>query len=196
MFGTTKSPQESLEKAFELAQKAIVLDEGYPACHHILGWLYCFKREYDKAITEGERAVVLNPSGADSHSMYGRILTLAGRKEEAIPMIQKAIRLNPFPPSSYYLYLGDALQNTGRFEEAVSADKKAIQIAPDNIIAHTSLTATYSMMGREKDARAEAAEVLRISPKYSLDYFAKTSPYKDQSEIDKITNALRKAGLK
>jgi len=52
-------------------------------------------------------------------------------------------------------------------------------------------------MGREKEARAEVEEILRINPKFSLDYFAKTAtPYKDQSEVDKVVNALRKAGLK
>jgi hypothetical protein len=48
------------------------------------------------------------------------------------------------------------------------------------------------MMGHEKEARAEAAEVLRINPKFS----AKMLPYKDQSQTDKVINALRKAGLK
>jgi hypothetical protein len=52
------------------------------------------------------------------------------------------------------------------------------------------------MMGREKEARAEAAEVIRINPKFSLDLFAKRQVYKDQSETDKLVNALRKAGLK
>jgi hypothetical protein len=52
------------------------------------------------------------------------------------------------------------------------------------------------MMGREKEARAEAAEILRINPKFSLDYLAKTLSYKDQSQNDKVVNALRKAGLK
>jgi hypothetical protein len=52
------------------------------------------------------------------------------------------------------------------------------------------------MMGREKDARAEAAEVLRVNPKFSLDFLPKMLPYKDQSETDKVANALRKAGLK
>jgi adenylate cyclase len=51
-------------------------------------------------------------------------------------------------------------------------------------------------MGREKEARAEAEEILRINPKLSLDYFKMASPYKDPSEIDKIADALRKAGLK
>ena len=85
--------------------------------------------------------------------------------------------------------------SAGRFEEAVSAYKKALQREPNNILAHNSLAATYSMMGREKEARAEAAEVLRINPKFSLDFWAKTHQY-DQSEKDKLINALRKAGLK
>jgi adenylate cyclase len=76
--------------------------------------------------------------------------------------------------------------------------KKAIQISPDNINAHITLAATYSMMGRESEARAEAAEVLRINPKFSMDYHAKNVArfLKDQSENDKMVNALRKAGLK
>jgi hypothetical protein len=52
------------------------------------------------------------------------------------------------------------------------------------------------MMGREKEARAEAAEVLRINPNFSVDYFAKTLPYKDQKVTNNLIDALRKAGLK
>ena len=157
--------------------------------------LYIDKREYDKAIAEGERAVALNPGGTDALINYAGSLRHAGRPEEAIPLFQKAIRLNPFSPSSLYREFGIALRDAGRFEEAVSAFKKAIQLAPDHILAHLDLAVTYSMMGREKEARAEAAEVLRINPKFSLDYFAKILPYKDQSQNDKIINALRKAGL-
>ena len=58
------------------------------------------------------------------------------------------------------------------------------------------LTATYIMMGRDKEAPAEAAEVLRINPKFSPDFFAKTSLIKEQSVRDNIFNALRKVGLK
>ena len=52
------------------------------------------------------------------------------------------------------------------------------------------------MMGREKEARAETAEVLRINPKFSVEYLAKILAYKDQSQNDKIVDALRKTGLK
>jgi len=77
------------------------------------------------------------------------------------------------------------------------AFKKGIQRAPDHITAHIGLGTAYSLMGREEEARVEAEEVLRINPKFSLDHFVKTAaPYKDQSEVDKIINAMRKAGLK
>jgi len=48
--------------------------------------------------------------------------------------------------------------------------------------------------GREKEARAEAEEVLRINPKFSLDSLAKTIPYKINRTQINILNALRKAG--
>jgi hypothetical protein len=51
-------------------------------------------------------------------------------------------------------------------------------------------------MGREKEACAEAAEVLSINPKFSVDKYEKKIPYKNRSDIDKIVNALHKAGLK
>ena len=85
---------------------------------------------------------------------------------------------------------------TGRYEESVLPLKKAIQLVPDDIGAHINLTITYIMMAREKEAGAEAAEVLRINPKFTVDSYAKTLPFKDQSQTDKYINALRKAGLK
>jgi len=53
-------------------------------------------------------------------------------------------------------------------------------------------------MGREKEAHAEVAEVLRINPKFSLDYWYNSygAMYKDQSIRDRFIAALRKAGLK
>ena len=195
--GNTKSPRETLEKAEELAKKALAIDDSIPIAHIILTVLYNYKREYDKAIAEGERAVALDPSGSGSYGAYASALLIACRPEEAIPMFQKAIRLSPNAAANTFVYLGHALRNAGRFEEAVSAYKKGIQRAPDHLIAHIGLGTTYSLMGREKEARAEAEEVLRINPKFSLDYFAKSSaPYKDQSEIDKVVNAMRRAGLK
>ena len=49
------------------------------------------------------------------------------------------------------------------------------------------------MMGREKEARAEAAEVLRINPKFSVDYLAKNFHIRiNRKEIKSLTPCARR----
>jgi hypothetical protein len=75
--------------------------------------------------------------------------------------------------------------------------KKALQLfGADDLIAHMGLAAVYILMGREKEAHAEAAEVMRIDPKFSVESYLRRLPYEDQKKIDNIASALHKAGLK
>jgi len=196
ILGNTKTPRETIEKGMEMARKALAIDESIASAHGLLSSLYAIRREYDKALAEGERAVALEPWSQPVLTNFSGVLRATGRPEEAIPLLQKAIRQNPFGPSSIYTEFGWVLRDAGRFEEAIPAFKKAIQISPDNINPHTGLVVTYIWMGREGEARAEAAEVLRINPKFSLEHVAKTSWYKDRSYTDRLIAALRKAGLK
>jgi hypothetical protein len=55
---------------------------------------------------------------------------------------------------------------------------------------------SYSELGEEEAARAEAAEVLRLSPNFSLESMRQRNPYKDRARFERGLAALRKAGLK
>jgi adenylate cyclase len=194
--GSSKSPKESLEKAFELIQKAISLNPKDPNNYIRLEFLYLTKRDYDKAIAEGEKAMALDPGGADAHAMLGNILNYADRPKEAIPLFEKAIRLNPNGPPWYFFSFGTSYRMIGQYQEAITQYKKALRIAPNNILAHLHLAVTYSLLGRDEEARAEAEEILRINPKFSLESLPKMLPFKNQDQLDRYIEALRKAGLK
>ena len=84
---------------------------------------------------------------------------------------------------------------TGRYEQAISACKKAVAVTPI-ALSHLFLTAAYSTAGREGEARAEAEEILRLNPKFSVDQVARTWVYKRKADIEVLVNALHKAGLK
>jgi hypothetical protein len=47
-----------------------------------------------------------------------------------------------------------------------------------------------------EDARATAAELLRVNPKFSVAYQEKKAPYKYKADLELSMGALRKAGLK
>ena len=195
-FGSSGSPGKSMERASELAQKAVDLDETLDSPHSLLCHTYLMKRQYEEAIAEGERAVALSPNGADAHAHLAMTLHYVGRREEAIGLFKKATRLNPMPPNWYLFSLGDAYCFTGQCEKAITTVQKALQRNPDDLMAHIALASSFIMGGREEEARAEAAEVLRIDPKFSLEYFANTLPYKNQADTKLAIDTLRKSGLK
>jgi len=194
-YGTTESPEQSLRRAEECIQKALVLDDSSGEAHAFLGRIYLSKRQYEKAIAEGERALALDPNSDFVQAALAYSLFFAGRFEEAIAMYQKVIRLNP-SPVWYSQMLASSYVQLGRYEEAIKEYKKALHRAPDSAMPHVGLAATYSLMGREREAQDEAAEVLRIDPKFSLEHFAKSLLYKNQADLDRRIGALRKAGLK
>ena len=84
----------------------------------------------------------------------------------------------------------------GQYQEAVTAQKSALLRNPDFLSGHTVLAALYSELGREEEARAEVAEMLRISPQFSLKVYGQRIPFKDPTALGRYLAALRKAGLK
>jgi adenylate cyclase len=194
--GWSGSPPESINLAMELAQKAIALDESQADAYSLLGNIFLMMREYDRALQEGERAVALHPNGADHHVWLAMILTAMGRSIEAIERLNKAIRLNPFPPNWYSWSLGNACLSLERYEEAVTAYQQALQSSPDFLMAIAGLTAAYSALGKDDDARNTAKEILRIDPRFSADRFASGLAFKDEKTTRAFAEGLRKAGLK
>jgi adenylate cyclase len=120
----------------------------------------------------------------------------AGRWEEAIELAKRAIRLDPHYAGRYAWDLGHAYYLLERHEEAIAAFKHTLTWNPNFLPAHARLAATYSELGREEEARAEAATVLQISPNFSLKGVSQRFPYKDPTVLERLVAALRKAGLK
>ena len=141
-------------------------------------------------------AVALDPNLADAYSRLGLVYRFAGKPEEAIPVIKKAIRLNPMAPGWYFYNLGTAYAFAGQCEEAIAACEKALKRETDNLLTHITTTVVYCLCERGEEARTSAVGVLRINPKFSTKYFAKKLPYKNQADLDRYIDALRKAGLK
>jgi adenylate cyclase len=194
-FGTSESPKQSLKAAEELVQKALSLDGQLAEGHAFLGRIYLTKRQYEKAVMAGQRACDLAPNSSFVHAALGYTLLHAGRSEEATAYFKKAIRLNPFPPSWYLASLGGAYFMLGQYEDAITAFERGRQLAPESVFPRVGLAAAYSELGRQKEARAEADEVLKLDPKFSVASYVKGTYYKNKEDADRYSAALRKAGL-
>ena len=192
----SKSPRKSLERAVELAQKAIAIDNSNAHAHSLLAEIYVMLRQHDKALVAVERAYVLEPNSPQVLYRYGRVLHTLGRWQEALSYYEEAIRLNPIPPNILLRRYGMTLRELERYDEAIAILKKTIEEDPKrNLFSYLALATTFSLAGREEKARETAKEVLRINPKFSVRHLEKTIAFKNPAHTKRLTTAMRNAGL-
>jgi len=195
-FGSSEPSSKAVDRVVELAQKALSLDDTIDSPHSLLAHVYLMKRQFEMAIDEAEQAVALTPNGADARAHLGMILNYAGKREAAIASLEKAIRLNPIPPNWYLFSLGEAYFLAGEPEKALAAYEQVLHRTPDDIRALIGSTATYSLLGREEEARTQATQILRMEPKFSLDSYLKTLPFKNKADAELLFDSFHKAELK
>jgi adenylate cyclase len=191
----SKSRREFLKRSVELAQKAITLDSSNAHALSLLAVIYIYVRQHDKGVAAIDRAYTLEPNSPMILYRYAHVLWSEGRFEEAVHLYENAIRLNPIPPNIFLRFYGAALLGLERYDEAIAILKKAIEQEPQDLFGHLMLAVAYSLAGREQEAREEAKEVLRIDPKFSVKTLEKTLPFRNPEHTDRLTTAMRKAGL-
>jgi adenylate cyclase len=185
-----------VEQALAAAQRAVTLDDSFWFRHLALGSVYLYQQQYEQAVTEIERAVALYPNGAESYANLAEVLSRMGRADEALRAAEQALHRKSWFADLHLLPTGVAYALVRRYAEALVPLQQFLTRYPDILGAHLALAAVYSELGKEAEARAEAAEVLRINPKFSLDVHKERVPIKDPATLERHLAALRKAGLK
>src|SRR5229473_3079672 len=188
---------KALDRAIELEQKAIALDEHAYLAHADLCRFYPFKRRYDQAVIECQRAIELGPSCVVCHYFVADTLVRSGKPQEAIGFVEKAARLDPRGGVVWDVVRGEAYVVMGRYADAIPIFKAYSVLYPNySVWVHVWLTVAYTEVGRWEEARAEAPEIMRISPNFSLKAEKERLALQDQTLEERYLNDLRKAGLK
>jgi adenylate cyclase len=184
-----------MDLAFDLAQKAIAIDDSLPEAHHILGDVYLYKKDLERASTEREKTIALDPNYADGVAGLGEVLIWSGDHNKGIAFVKKAMQLNPHHHVWYFYILGVAYTLQERFEDAIEILDRALIRNPDFLGTHLVLTTIYGVTGRKEECQAEVKEILKISPGFSLELLREMIPTEDPTTVDNIIDALRIAGL-
>jgi adenylate cyclase len=192
--------EEYFKKAIELNQKALTLNKDLFCATAMLGQIHLAQGQYEQAIELGRRAIELGPNIPASYIILATTLYYAGNFEEAITLGEKAVRLHPFGRPINLFYLARIYSMAGHYDEALALYGKLLNRAQEKafnpLLVHIGLAEVYSEMGRVKEAHAQALEILRIAPSFSLENWGKAEPFRDPKHLEKRLIALRKAGLK
>jgi len=123
-------PGPTLTKALDAATRAIALAPRHPEALTVRA-LARLDLAGDRAGAENDvrDALALNPSLSRGHLYYSSILTVMGRFEEAVREAEAARALDPLNPGAGTT-LGIRLYYAGRYQDALAALDRVLEIAP------------------------------------------------------------------
>jgi adenylate cyclase len=183
----------ALERAVELAETAVRLDAQLPQAHAQLGHVLLYKHQHDASLAEFERAFALNPNFTDNR--FALALTCVGDHERAIEVLEANLRFDPFRPVNYSGLMGMAHYMLRRYGDAVRLSRECTLRLPDFQVPHLWLAAAYAQLGQLEEARAAAAQVLRINPNFTIEKWKRIDILKKPEDVEHRMDGLRKSGL-
>jgi TolB-like protein/Flp pilus assembly protein TadD len=134
-------------------RRAIECNPGYATAHHAYSIYLRDVGRHDDAIAEAVLARSLDPISPIINANLGDTYFFARRYKEAIAQHRETLAMAPdFGPS--HLYLGSALERTGRFQEALVEIERARSLVGDSAYGLGPLGFTAARAGEPDRARA------------------------------------------
>jgi len=104
---------------------------------------------------------------AEHHYYAALDLVAEGHHEQAVHEYQKALAADCTYTEAMH-GLARALQDLGRFDEAIAVAQRISEIDPDDVLAHTSLSVLYQKKGMIPEAEAEGNKARILGWKQQL----------------------------
>jgi hypothetical protein len=161
-------PADVIERAYEHAKKAVLLDPEIAESHYALAFWYSFYgSDPKKTIAEWEHAMRLGSQMAPircTYAIWG--LCLGERRwDDAVHVIEVGVRadpLNGFARSMLALLKVFARRKDGVIEDAL----RGVELDPESFWSHWALQRCYQSAGMHEEAIRQAARTLAMSGRH------------------------------
>jgi tetratricopeptide (TPR) repeat protein len=135
-----------------------------PAALHEAGLRHLRAGEYLDAQLCCQQALAVDSGHADTLHLMGLLAAHAGQHDHAVEWFARALRQDT--QSQYLASLGTALQAQGRFEQALTAFDKAVQLGPDDTGLWINLGNVLADLERPAEALLAFQHVLKLDPRH------------------------------
>jgi len=104
---------------------------------------------------------------AEDHYYAALDLFAEGKQEQALTEYEESVAADPTFTEAMH-GMARALQDLGRFDEAIAAARRIAEIDPDDVLAHTSLSVLYQKKGMIPEAEEEGNKARILGWKQQL----------------------------
>jgi adenylate cyclase len=195
MIGKGDAAERSLRTGFEIAKRAVAMDDDDPHAHFVLSLATLLHREYDGALAEVQRCLALAPNSAEGHLHLAALRYYCGDPSGSIETLNAYMGLDPLYPGVALHFLAQAQHSLGQFDVAVTTLKRRLERDANSETAYALLASCYGHLGQTDESRSAWAEVMRIAPDFSVERRWGILPFRNPDDYARRVEGLRKAGL-
>ena len=161
--GVAYSELKQYHAALDAYQKALALSPMTAELHYNVGLVHLKQGDLRHALEAFKRAITLDAKWEDAYTGLGEVYLKQGNLGQAAHAYKQATRLNQNKNPGAILGLGKVYARQERWNDAITAVEKAIEIQVDNTEAHYQLAQIYIKRGEKKKAASAMAffKVLR-----------------------------------
>jgi predicted Zn finger-like uncharacterized protein len=162
--GQIREDSELLEKAYQLAKKALEADPNLAEGYRVIADLLKYHHQYDESEAKVKKALELKPDYADSHYVLGSLALARGDHYGiAYDHLKKAIDTNPGLVRAY-VDLSALLNDLELYEEAANYAYKGLELSPENFRLKINLGLAYKGNGYYDGAIQIYQKILESKP--------------------------------
>jgi TolB-like protein len=187
----------SLDRALEVARRAVALDPDNAYAHFVLAETNYFRQDLGAFRAAAERAMALNPYDSDAMAMIGILSCYGGRWEEGVALTERAMALNPNHPGWYRF--GIAFDQLRRQDYAAALETAQRINLPLYFADPYVRTVAHAYLGHTRQARDALAEFVTLWPREDFGAFQETHLerwFYATPELTRLTlEGLKRAGL-
>jgi len=191
----TDSQSESYAQAEKWAKKAIEYKDNNGIGHAVMGHLQLLHGDHEEALKICSKSVELRASCPLAHALLGIVRNYNGDARAAIRSIRESLQLQRVYPPWLINSLAAAYRDCGEVKLSITAAEESLKLNPHKNDAELILCADYKLAENHDQARDTAERIISSNPSFSLSNYARSQPYKDPDQLDRVINALREAGL-
>ena len=194
---------ESLQKHFDFARKAVAVDPRDSRAHYALSCALMFQGEFQEADRHAELAVQLSPAEYHTSCNRGYSLLALGQIEKSVEYFEISIRRNPMAPSSCLLACALIDYVEEHYGNATTALAKITGYPVQRSSTIAAACAQEGYMVTARNAVNQFHEITRNSPLRPRsqqdqgwsEYWRKAYPYLSGEPLERLLDGLKKAAL-
>jgi serine/threonine protein kinase/tetratricopeptide (TPR) repeat protein len=184
--------KEGFEKAISYYEQALKIDPNYARAWVGLSRVHgnqaglghiAMEEGMNKARKEAKKALVLNPTLAEAYAQIGWIKMIYDWDwTGADAALDKALELEP-ANADVVRRAANLASTLGRFDEAITLNRRTIELDPLRVVAYNNMGLSYYFAGRFNEAEAAFRKVLELNPQQPGSHLLLGQIYLVQSKL-------------